>query len=107
MDELGVDQVYGHSSHHIRGMELYRRKLVIYGTGDLVNDYEGFTNRDDAAYNTLGALFLVDLDVNDVTLSQLCLVPTIMGRLSLQRMKKRSYERWDPPRGRIVEQSMG
>jgi poly-gamma-glutamate capsule biosynthesis protein CapA/YwtB (metallophosphatase superfamily) len=54
MDELGVDLIYGHSSHHIRGMETYRGKLVIYGAGDLVNDYEGFTNRDDAAYNTLG-----------------------------------------------------
>lgn len=27
IDELGIDLVYGHSSHHIRGMELYRGKL--------------------------------------------------------------------------------
>ncbi|KAE9272271.1 hypothetical protein PF008_g30140, partial [Phytophthora fragariae] len=103
IDELGVDLVYGHSSHHIRGMELYRGKLIIYGAGDLVNDYEGFANRSDAAYNTLGALFLVDLDVNDGRLVELCLVPTFMNRLRLQRVTKRSYERWDPTRSRTVE----
>ncbi|RLN46714.1 hypothetical protein BBJ29_008315 [Phytophthora kernoviae] len=53
MDEPGVDLIYGHSSHHIRGMELYRHKLIIYGAGDLVNDYEGFANRGDEAYCTL------------------------------------------------------
>ncbi|KAL3666294.1 hypothetical protein V7S43_008545 [Phytophthora oleae] len=103
IEELGVDLVYGHSSHHVRGMEIYGGKLIIYGAGDLVNDYEGFTNRADTAYNTLGALFLVDLDVNDGTLSQLCLVPTFMNRLSLQRVKTNSYERWDPLRSQTVE----
>ncbi|KAG3088498.1 hypothetical protein PI124_g15323 [Phytophthora idaei] len=97
IDELGVDLVYGHSSHHIRGMELYRGKLIVYGAGDLVNDYE--------VYNTLGALFFVD--VNGGTLSQLCLVPTFMNRLSLQRVKKQSYERWDPIRSRTVEYPNG
>ncbi|GMF38060.1 unnamed protein product [Phytophthora lilii] len=107
MDELGVDLIYGHSSHHIRGLELYRGKLIVYGAGDLVNDYEGFANRDDAAYNTLGALFLVDLDMNNGTLAQLCLVPTFMNRLSLQRVKSRSYERWDPTCSRMIEHTDG
>ncbi|KAG2886211.1 hypothetical protein PC118_g17383 [Phytophthora cactorum] len=55
IDELGVDLVYGHSSHHIRGMELYRGKLIVYGAGDLVNDYEGFKNHADTVYNTLAS----------------------------------------------------
>ena len=33
IDELNVDVVYGHSSHHIRGLEIYRGKLIIYGAG--------------------------------------------------------------------------
>lgn len=37
----GVDVVHGHSSHHPRGVEVYRGRLVLYGCGDLVNDYEG------------------------------------------------------------------
>ena len=36
-----VDVVHGHSSHHPVGIEVYRNKLVLYGCGDLLNDYEG------------------------------------------------------------------
>jgi poly-gamma-glutamate synthesis protein (capsule biosynthesis protein) len=39
--DAGVDVVYGHSSHHPRPIELYRGRLILYGCGDLVNDYEG------------------------------------------------------------------
>lgn len=39
--ELGVDLVHGHSSHHPRGLELYRDKLILYGCGDFISDYEG------------------------------------------------------------------
>lgn len=37
----GVDLVHGHSSHHPRPVEVYRGKLILYGSGDLINDYEG------------------------------------------------------------------
>ena len=37
----GVDLVHGHSSHHPRPVEVYRKKLILYGCGDLVDDYEG------------------------------------------------------------------
>jgi poly-gamma-glutamate synthesis protein (capsule biosynthesis protein) len=39
----GVHVVHGHSSHHPRPVELYRDGLVLYGCGDLVNDYEGIS----------------------------------------------------------------
>ncbi|GIC89349.1 CapA family protein [Aspergillus udagawae] len=39
IDECGVDIVHGHSSHHVQGVERYRRKLIIYGCGDFVDDY--------------------------------------------------------------------
>jgi hypothetical protein len=37
----GVDVVHGHSSHHAKGFEVYCGKLVLYGAGDLISDYEG------------------------------------------------------------------
>jgi len=43
IDEAGVDIVYGHSSHHPKGIEIYRDKLILYGAGDFLNDYEGIT----------------------------------------------------------------
>jgi poly-gamma-glutamate capsule biosynthesis protein CapA/YwtB (metallophosphatase superfamily) len=41
IDEAGVDLIHGHSSHHPRGLEVYRDKLILYGAGDFINDYEG------------------------------------------------------------------
>lgn len=38
-----VDVIHGHSSHHPIGIEVYRGKLVLYGCGDLLNDYEGIS----------------------------------------------------------------
>ncbi|MFG2126237.1 CapA family protein [Streptomyces sp. NPDC048751] len=57
----GADVVHGHSSHHPRPLERYRGKLVLYGCGDFVDDYEGIGGyeryRDD-----LRLLHLVTLD---------------------------------------------
>lgn len=41
--EGGVDLIHGHSSHHPRPIEVYRGRLVLYGSGDLLDDYEGIT----------------------------------------------------------------
>lgn len=41
IDKAGVDLIQGHSSHHPMGIEVYRNKLIIYGAGDFINDYEG------------------------------------------------------------------
>ena len=41
IDRAGVDIVHGHSSHHIKGIEIYRGKPIFYGCGDFINDYEG------------------------------------------------------------------
>ena len=37
----GVNIVHGHSSHHPRPIEVYRKRLIVYGCGDFINDYEG------------------------------------------------------------------
>jgi poly-gamma-glutamate capsule biosynthesis protein CapA/YwtB (metallophosphatase superfamily) len=41
IERAGIDLVHGHSSHHPKGMEVYRDRLVLYGCGDFLNDYEG------------------------------------------------------------------
>lgn len=41
IEKAGVDIVHGHSSHHPKAVEVHRGKLVLYGCGDLINDYEG------------------------------------------------------------------
>jgi poly-gamma-glutamate synthesis protein (capsule biosynthesis protein) len=51
--EGGIDIVYGHSSHHVRPIEVYRDRLILYGCGDFIDDYEGISGyeqyRDDLA----------------------------------------------------------
>jgi poly-gamma-glutamate capsule biosynthesis protein CapA/YwtB (metallophosphatase superfamily) len=41
IDEAGVDLIHGHSSHHPKGIEVYRDRLILYGCGDFLTDYEG------------------------------------------------------------------
>ena len=41
IDTAGVDVVHGHSSHHPRTFEVHDGRLILYGCGDLINDYEG------------------------------------------------------------------
>ena len=41
--DAGIDLVHGHSSHHPRPIEVYRGKLILYGCGDTIDDYEGIS----------------------------------------------------------------
>jgi poly-gamma-glutamate capsule biosynthesis protein CapA/YwtB (metallophosphatase superfamily) len=41
IDENAADILYGHSSHHPKSIEVYKKRPIIYGCGDLINDYEG------------------------------------------------------------------
>lgn len=41
IDRAGVSVVHGHSSHHPKGVEFYGGRLILYGIGDFINDYEG------------------------------------------------------------------
>jgi poly-gamma-glutamate synthesis protein (capsule biosynthesis protein) len=43
LDQGVVDVVHNHSSHHPKGIEVYRKKLILYGCGDFLNDYEGIS----------------------------------------------------------------
>lgn len=37
--DAGADIFYGHSSHVFQGVEVYKGKLIMYDTGDFVDDY--------------------------------------------------------------------
>jgi poly-gamma-glutamate synthesis protein (capsule biosynthesis protein) len=83
----GIDLVHGHSSHHPRPIEVYRGKLILYGCGDLVDDYEGISGyeryRDD-----LRLLYFPRLAAGSGRLEELRLVPLQTRRLRLERASK-------------------
>jgi hypothetical protein len=39
MVDHGVDVIHGHSAHIFQGIEIYKEKLILYDTGDFVDDY--------------------------------------------------------------------
>lgn len=92
IDEAGIDVVHGHSSHHPLGIEVYRGKLVLYGCGDLLNDYEGIggyeTYRDD-----LTLMYFASVAPATGMLADLTMVPFRISRMRLNRASG-SDARW-------------
>ncbi|HXG02157.1 MAG TPA: CapA family protein [Candidatus Binatia bacterium] len=82
--EGGVDIVHGHSSHHPRPIEVYRDRLVLYGCGDLIDDYEGITGYEEYR-DDLVLLYLATL-AGDGALRALRLVPMRIRRMRLERV---------------------
>ncbi|WP_276274969.1 CapA family protein [Haladaptatus sp. QDMS2] len=66
----GVDIVYGHSAHLFHGVEVYEDGLILYDTGDFVDDYAV----DSHLHNDHGFIFEVTLTPEG--LSQLRCSPT-------------------------------
>jgi poly-gamma-glutamate capsule biosynthesis protein CapA/YwtB (metallophosphatase superfamily) len=89
--DRGVDLVHGHSSHHPRPVEVYRDRLILYGCGDLVNDYEGITGHEEYRHD-LRPLYLASLEA-DGALEELRVVPMQARRLRLVRTS-REDARW-------------
>jgi poly-gamma-glutamate synthesis protein (capsule biosynthesis protein) len=82
----GVDIVHGHSSHHPRPIEVYRDRLVLYGCGDFIDDYEGIPGHEEfrselvlmyfpvlaAATGDLLALQMTPLRIRQMRLARAC-----------------------------------
>ena len=88
----GVDLVHGHSSHHPRPMEVYRKKLILYGCGDLVDDYEGISGHSEYR-NDLRLLYLPKLDPTAGELAELKMMPMHARQMRLHRAS-RNAARW-------------
>ncbi len=79
-----VDVVHGHSSHHVLPIELIDGKLVLYGCGDFINDYEGITGHE-ALRPDLALMYFPRLERTSGKLDELLLVPMRRRGLRLER----------------------
>jgi poly-gamma-glutamate capsule biosynthesis protein CapA/YwtB (metallophosphatase superfamily) len=83
IDHSGVDLVYGHSSHHVKAIEIHRSRAILYGCGDFLNDYEGIHGpmdfRDD-----LTMMYFPTLDLSSGELIELEMVPLRIRNFRLQ-----------------------
>lgn len=84
VDEAGVDIVFGHSSHHPRGIEVYKGKLVLYGAGDFLNDYEGIGGEEEFR-GDLTLMYFPSVRTEDGSLEELRLFPLEMRQFRLHR----------------------
>jgi len=82
IDEAGVDILHGHSSHHPKGIEVYQGKLILYGCGDLINDYEGIGGYEFYRSNLVMA-YLPTLDIQSGNLISLQLLPFLIQHFRL------------------------
>ncbi len=81
IDKAGVSIIHGHSSHHPRPIEIYRDRLILYGCGDFLNDYEGIRGYE-RYRGDLVLMYFVDLDPTG-SLRALGLVPLQIRNLRL------------------------
>jgi poly-gamma-glutamate capsule biosynthesis protein CapA/YwtB (metallophosphatase superfamily) len=90
--EGGIDIIHGHSSHHPRPIEVYRDKLVLYGCGDFLNDYEGIAGYEQYR-GDLVLMYFPALEPVTGRLRALRMVPMRVRRMKVSRASA-SEGRW-------------
>ncbi len=86
IDRAGVDVVHGHSSHHVKGLEVHRDRLILYGCGDFLNDYEGIGGYD-RYRGDLSLMYFPRLNPASGRLRGLDMVPTRIRRMRIERAR--------------------
>jgi poly-gamma-glutamate synthesis protein (capsule biosynthesis protein) len=91
IDEGGVNVIHGHSSHHVKGIEIYKSKLILYGCGDFLNDYEGITGYEEFR-GDLSLMYFASFDPGGGSLRSLEMIPTKMQAFQVRRASGKDAE---------------
>ncbi|MBI4296024.1 MAG: CapA family protein [Chloroflexi bacterium] len=92
IDRAGIDVIHGHSSHHIKGIEVYKGKPIIYGCGDFLNDYEGIRGYE-SFRGDLGLMYFITVNSPTGELVSLRMTPTRVRHFRVNRASG-SDARW-------------
>lgn len=92
IDDAGVDIIHGHSFHHVKGIEVYKEKPIIYGCGDFINDYEGIGGYEDFR-DDLTLMYFVSIDPSNGKLVRLQMTPMQIKNFKVNRASG-SYILW-------------
>jgi len=82
--EEGIAIVHGHSSHHVKAIEVFKGRLILYGCGDFLTDYEGISGYE-MFRGDLVLMYLIELDSRSGELIGARLVPMRMRQFRLER----------------------
>jgi poly-gamma-glutamate synthesis protein (capsule biosynthesis protein) len=91
VDQAGVDVVHGHSSHHVKGIEIHNDRPIFYGCGDLITDYEGIRGHE-AFRGDLSLMYFLDIDLASGRTLGLHMFPTQIRRFRLQHAETEGRE---------------
>ncbi|AOY87656.1 poly-gamma-glutamate biosynthesis protein [Marinobacter salinus] len=105
VDQAGVDLVHGHSSHHPRGAEVWNDRLILYGCGDLINDYEGIGGYE-SFHPDLSLLYLITLDRTSGALLNLTMPAMRIRRFQVHRADQKEIS-WLAERLTLVSRQHG
>ena len=89
--DAGFDIVHSHSSHHARPIEVYRDRLILYGCGDFIDDYEGIEGYE-AFRDDLALMYFATLDAASGELAELRMVPMQIRNFRLARPSREDVE---------------
>lgn len=84
IDRAGASAVHGHSSHHAKAIEVYRDRLILYGCGDVLNDYEGISGYE-AYRGDLALMYIADFAAASGDLAACEIVPFQIRQFRLRR----------------------
>jgi poly-gamma-glutamate capsule biosynthesis protein CapA/YwtB (metallophosphatase superfamily) len=79
----GISLIHGHSCHHPRPAEVYRGRLILYGCGDCIDDYEGISGYEEFR-DELRLLYFASLTPGTGTLQALRMVPMRARKMRLR-----------------------
>ena len=82
--DAGVDIVHGHSSHHPRPIEIYRGRPILYGCGDVIDDYEAIGGHE-SFRSDLRLLYVTSTDPATGEVFSLRMIPLRVLRMRLER----------------------
>ena len=91
IDRAGVSIIHGHSSHHAKAIEVYRNRLILYGCGDFLNDYEGIRGYEEYR-DDLALMYFADVHVASGDIAALEIVPLQIRQFRLVRPSNRDID---------------
>jgi poly-gamma-glutamate capsule biosynthesis protein CapA/YwtB (metallophosphatase superfamily) len=90
IDRADVSIIHGHSSHHPRAIEVYHKRLILYGCGDFLNDYEGIGGYE-GYRGDLTLMYFADIEPTG-NLAGFEIVPLQIRKFRLERPPRQDIE---------------
>jgi poly-gamma-glutamate capsule biosynthesis protein CapA/YwtB (metallophosphatase superfamily) len=91
IDRANVSIIHGHSSHHAKAIEVYRKRLILYGCGDFLNDYEGIRGYEEFR-SDLALMYFADIEPATGNLAASEIIPLQIRKFRLDRPSKQDVE---------------